>query len=146
MEEEGVDELKISKENILSEVHGCAEFICSNPVCGRYEKRRGRFASFFFVPRFWSSRLAHAVLDWQQQSVTKLYKQKCEKCLTENEPSFSQMEFKGIVQKEIKRILSNSSWTDDEIVQGGPGHNSQLCEKCGYGKTQCWTQLYERKK
>ncbi|XP_063953938.1 uncharacterized protein LOC135153743 isoform X2 [Lytechinus pictus] len=133
MKEWGMPNLEMPNENSLQEVRGFAKFICSNPSC----------------PRDWFSRFAYADINWEQQKVTKLYKQKCNKCGTKNEPYFSRGNFKRIVQNAIEKFyrnLSNSGSPDDEIVQGGLSHKSKLCEKCGYGKTRCWTHKYKKEK
>ncbi|XP_071477366.1 uncharacterized protein [Diadema antillarum] len=97
--------------------------------------------------RTWSSHRAHVVIDLKRQTVHKIWKQKCKKCDTPIIMSFNGMEFQSLVEKAIeqeKKYRNPMLRHDDDVVdddggrRAGPPHESSLCEKCEYGKTQCW--------
>ncbi|XP_072181483.1 uncharacterized protein [Diadema setosum] len=97
--------------------------------------------------RNWSSYRAHVVIDLKRQTVHKIWKQKCKKCDTPNVMSFKDVDFKSLVEKAIEQekkfrnpVLRHDDDVDDDDGgrRAGPPHESSLCEKCEYGKTQCW--------
>ncbi|XP_071481617.1 uncharacterized protein [Diadema antillarum] len=94
----------------------------------------------------WSSYRSHVVINLRKQRVVRIWKQKCKKCDTENVMTFRDIDFRPLVEKALgqEKKFRNPTLShvvndvDDGGHRGGPPHESRLCEKCGYGKTQCW--------
>ncbi|XP_054750595.2 uncharacterized protein LOC129256408 [Lytechinus pictus] len=135
MESEGIMTSEIPERTANQGVRGFAEMKCRNPGCDWS----------------WSTHRAHVVIDLKRQKVKRIYKQKCKKCDRENEPKFPELVFRGLVLKALEQEkkfrnpnFGNANIDDDGDDGGrrGPPHESRLCEKCEYGRSQCWTKKY----
>ncbi|XP_071942880.1 uncharacterized protein [Antedon mediterranea] len=124
MKEEGLDRQDVQKKYKIQSVHDHGTYQCRR--CGHS----------------WSSYHSCLTLDLQQQRIARRWRQKCDRCKKIESPWFHQNVLEDMVEYGIRRYFKLVKGTLNGSVaikpKGKPPHRSDLCERCGFGKRQCW--------
>ncbi|GAB6021362.1 hypothetical protein CHUAL_003970 [Chamberlinius hualienensis] len=106
----------------------CCFFVCENEKCHKYR---------WFSARSWIT------VDLSKPGILRRYKQKCTKCSQPTWPRVPWGDLNGFAQAAIYVYTDRLEGRrpPPRSVRSGKktsaGHQSQLCEKCGYGKRNC---------